>query len=373
MRKTAILDGMGWPRLASLALTLVAIGAACSSGEEDGRQLGVGQGTGSTSSGNGGSGLPGSGGTGPILPGSGGQTGTGGDRPQECDAAGNCVCIGVAVFGQQGEFGAVPGMDGVSAIQQWLNDNSTAEAALFREKPAITAEFLAPYHVIILEDPRAVKKGALWQYTAEDIAAIETWVRTAPEGQARGIISLTGYSNDTNEVNPTNQLLAFSGMQYVGASDTLATNPETQCAYCLGNSVPEREWNALHPIAANLTAVGAFHGRSISVTGAGVETVTTSGTTVLGAAAQVDLGRVFMFHDEWVTYNSQWNGEGLPQGSDCRHVADGGDIPDSDLNHQCLDIHPSTTYQTSTFWYNALRWAAGDPACLKIEDPTIIK
>ena len=32
------------------------------------------------------------------------------------------------------------------------------------------------------------------------------------------------------------------------------------------------------------------------------------------AATGVDAGRVFVFHDEWITYNSQWTGAGLVTG-----------------------------------------------------------
>ncbi len=367
MKKTPILDGMGWPRFASVVVTALALGVACSGEEGTGRQIDGNRPPGGSGSGSGsgtGGAILGSGGGGVILPGT-GSTGSGGSATREpkCDEAGKCSCINIAVFGQQGAFGAVPGMDGVSAIQQWLNENSSAAAALFREKPAITAEFLSQYDVIILEDPRSVKDGPKWQYSAEEIAAVETWIRTAPDGLARGIISLSGYSADAAEVDPTNALLAFSGMQYVAGSDTLGSSTDT-CAYCLGNSVPQREWNAAHPISANISAVGAFHGRSVTVSGA-AETVSTQGTTILAAAAQVDLGRVFMFHDEWVTYNSQWNGQGLTNNCLTEY--------ETDPNHACRQVHPSTTYQTSTFWYNALKWVSGDPQCFDITDPTIIK
>ena len=228
---------------------------------------------------------------------------------------------------------------------------------LFHEKPAITADFLAQFDVIILEDPRAVKDGPKWAYTADEIAAVEAWVRGGPHG----IIALTGYSADAGEIDPTNQLLAFSGLQYT-TTDTLGTNPDTTCGYCLGNSVPEKEWNAAHLISKNITAVGAFHGRAITVNNPAAETVTTTGTTILGASVQVDQGRVFMFHDEWVTYTSQWDGTGLTD--DCRTL---------DANHTCKNVHPSLTYQTSTFWYNALRWVSGEPQCFDINDETIIK
>lgn len=358
MKMTSMLGWTSWSRALALSTVVTTCVMACGPEATDDRK--IGQGSGSTGNGNtgNGSGSVGNTGTGSITigPDSGGN-GTGG-REAKCDAMGNCTCINVAVFGQQGNFGAVPGMDGTSAIQAWLNTNSSAEVALFRDKPAINADFLAQFDVIILEDPRAVKDGPKWSYGPDEIAAVEAWLR----GGAKGIIALSGYSADAAEVDPTNALLAFSGLQYVAGSDTLGS-ASGQCAYCLGNSVSETEWNTAHPIAANITAVGAFHGRSVTVNNAAAVTVSTAGSTVLGATVQVDQGRVFMFHDEWVTYTSQWNGAGLQD--DCRTIGD--------PNHSCLNVHPSTTYQTSTFWYNALRWVSGEPQCFDIMDDSIIK
>ncbi len=356
MKMTSMLGRKDFSRAFALSTIVATFAIACGGGEDEKRTLDNGggstTGTGSVS----GTGSLGTGTGSVLLPGSGGGDGSGG-REAVCDAMGNCTCINVAVFGQQGNYGAVPGMDGTSAIQAWLNENSSADVQLFHDKPAINAEFLAQFDVIILEDPRATKDGPKWVYGADEIAAVEAWVRGGP----RGIIALSGYSADQGEVDPTNQLLAFTGMQYVGSSDTLGS-ASGSCAYCLGNSVSETGWNTAHPIAKNITAVGAFHGRSINITGQGVETISTDGATVLGAVAQVDQGRVFMFHDEWVTYTSQWDGTGLQ--NDCRAL---------DANHMCLNVHPSTTYQTSTFWYNSLRWVSGEPQCFDINDETIIK
>jgi hypothetical protein len=174
------------------------------------------------------------------------------------------------------------------------------------------------------------------------------------------VISLNGYSANGNEMNNVNALLAFAGLGYVPSSDTVGEGYNT-CQYCYGSSAPMGGWVATHPIAANIKDVGAFHGRSITV-GAGTEIVAETTEGVLGATAAVDSGRVFMFHDEWVTYNSQWTGAGVP--TSCAY---------GDPNNNCNDKGPAQDYSSAQFWYNAILWASGNPTCFDITDPTIVK
>jgi hypothetical protein len=176
------------------------------------------------------------------------------------------------------------------------------------------------------------------------------------------VIALTGYGGLPEEATPTNQLLAFSGLQYsglTGPGDTM--NPGTcpdECCYCYGNSIPSTGWDASHPISASMTSVGAFYGRSITAP-ANAAIVAQAGGTVLGATVEVDMGRVFMFHDEWVTYNSQWTGASLTD--DCRT---------EDPTWTCYNRHPLNDYQVPQFWYNALRWVS-NRECFDSDDPLV--
>jgi hypothetical protein len=112
-------------------------------------------------------------------------------------------------------------------------------------------------------------------------------------------------------------------------------------------------------VSANLNAVGAYHGRSISP-GPDGQVVGSHQGMVFGATVQVGQGRVFMFADEWVSYTSQWTGQGVQ--SDCN----------VDPNHSCYGTSAATSYQVPQFWYNAILWASGDRPCFHIEEPTII-
>lgn len=289
----------------------------------------------------------------------GGMNGTGGNGvAPECTTDENgmevCVCIKIATWGALGTFGAVPGMDGQDAIGAWLNENSTGDAEYFAAKPPITAESLAAYNVIIIQDVSA------WAaFTADEKAAFEAWIKGGG-----GVITLNGYSANGNEMINVNDLLGFTGISYVASSDT--SNEAVReallgdCDYCYGSSVPQAGWET-HPLTENMKKVGAFYGRSITPGTATV--VATEGENVVGAAAQLESGRVFVFHDEWVTYNSQWTGDGLPK--DCR---------DSTLHPMvCALEHPLEQYSLPQFWFNSLKWLSGDKACFDITDPTIVK
>lgn len=272
----------------------------------------------------------------------------------ECTVDGVCVCIKLASWGALGAYGAEGGTgEGQDAIVAWLNENSTGDADYFLAKPALTAEALGVYDVILIQDI------SMWTaFTPDEKATFEAWVRAGG-----GVITLNGYSANNNEMANVNDLLGFTGLSYVPASDTAnETQRATKlgvCEDCYGASVPQEGWTT-HPIGLNMKQVGAFHGRAVM---GGTPVAAEFGST-LGATAEVDLGHVFMFHDEWVTYNSQWTGAGLP--TDCSD-------PQYSANGQCLTEHPLEQYTIPQFWYNSILWTSGAPECFVIDDDTIIR
>src|SRR5690606_1023597 len=145
------------------------------------------------------------------------NNGAGGTAPRDprCDDQGNCYCINIGMIGRNGTFGAVPGQDSNSALVAWLNENSSAAAQAHLTKPTLTAEFLANYDVLILQaletSNGAEVAGTQWQFSTEEIAAFEAWVRAGG-----GVIALMGYGAFPEEAAPSNALLAFSGVQYSG-------------------------------------------------------------------------------------------------------------------------------------------------------------
>ena len=313
-----------------------AAGNSDSLGDDDG--AGATGGSGGTGSGSGGStGVPiGTGGTGIAPP---------------PDAGGGAECVRLGMLGRLPSYGAVPGMDNTAALQQWLNARSSAVVTTFTTDTELTDAFLADFDVLILQALEEREGGPYWNITPDEVAAFERWVRAGG-----GVVTLTGYGANSAEVNPTNQLLAFTGMSYA-TDDILGQCPDNDCC-CASNSVPLTGWSATHPIAANMTAVGAFHGRSVS---AGGGEVVASGATTYGATKTFDAGHVFVFADEWVTYTSQWDGTGAMT---CA----------TDPGHNlCVGRTADVYYQVPQFWYNALLWASGNVGCFDISDPTIVR
>jgi hypothetical protein len=252
---SSLFTSSAWRRIAlgvTLAAGSVAMSAACSA---------TGDGTPSIDDGgSNGSGATGSGGTGgSINPGSGGSINPGSGGSINVPDAGNGMCIRIGLLGRRPSYGAMPGADNTDALQSWLNahvKSGTTVTVVTTDTP-ITAEFLGGFEVVILQALEQQEGGPYWTFDQAELAAFETWVRAGG-----GVITLTGYGAQAAEVNPTNQLLAFSGMAY-NTDDVMGTCPDN-CCYCAGSSIPLGGWHAEHPIAANVTSVGVFHGRTVS-------------------------------------------------------------------------------------------------------------
>jgi len=295
-----------------------------------------------------------------------------GGRPPRCDDAGKCTCINIAEFGNTGQYGAVQGQDKSTAFQLWLNSMSTAHVDVFTQRIPITVDLLSNYDVIILQslsnNPSSTQQSDYWSYAPEEIATVQDWVQT----KGGAIIALTGYFSDNSfEIGPTNQLISFSGITY-NADDIIlqpdcplnpASNNQQTC-YCWGNSIPITAWNPSDPISKNVPAVGAFRGRSINAPSDASIVATfneTSGplaghTYNVGVSVQKGNGRVFAYGDEWITYNSQWDGSTLTM------PATSYDNP----YDPCYNQRPTQVFNIPQLWYNALKWCAPLVSCLTI-------
>lgn len=317
--------------LGALALALALGGTAACSASGNGSGLGSGSDTGGGATG----------GTSSIgvVPGSGGSIG-----------GGNPDCVRIGMLGRPPSYGAMQGgADGTDALRAWLNAHVKAGTTVdvVTDDTPITRDFLDKYDVLILQALEAREGGPYWSFSADERAAFEAWVRAGG-----GVVALTGYGGQSAEVGPTNELVAFTGMSF-HTDDVFTTCPDN-CCYCAGSSIPVYGWNPAHPIAQNVTTVGAFHGRSIEPGGGAL--VASEGALVYGATKEFDAGRVFLFFDEWVTYSSQWT----------EATGAGGFTPDascSDPNNVCYGRTPAAGYQVAQFWYNTLKWASGDEAC----------
>lgn len=248
-------------------------------------------------------------------------------------------CLTFMSWGAVALQGAVPGESGMDAIVSWLNDKSSARGEHFSEKPEITPEFLGPYDVVLLQNLGG------WDISDDEIEVFQEWIRAGG-----GVMSLSGYEGDAAQVTVTNRLLSFTGMNYSSLSDVGDTSMTLGvCGYCLGSTNPQEGWNPEHPISEGILAVGAFAGRSIQGDG---EIVAQEEGKILGMTEQVDAGRVFLFHDDWISYEGAWSQGASSQCSQ---------------NTECSDVSPQDAYQVARLWSNAFNWLATGRECFHVE------
>jgi hypothetical protein len=279
------------------------------------------------------------------------------DARAACSDGGDCVCaaLSVAVLGKPGVWGD----SSDTAFRNWLNSNSagTAKVDNYPDKPDLTADFLAGYNVIILAslgDHSA--NGPWWTFSSSEIAAFQTWIENGG-----GVISLSGYSSDGNEINAKNSLLAFSGISYKQENISPACIAEdaqhNKMCYRCSNPYQFNEWNRTDDVVANLsmgvTMIGIDGAHPITAPAdAHVAAMTTTATTVnnwlVGKVA--GKGRVLVYADEWITYTNQWSGQS------------------NSSDPSCKGLSPQDLYQTSQFWYNMIRWTQPNADCFVIVD-----
>jgi hypothetical protein len=280
-------------------------------------------------------------------------SGDGSGRPQRCDEAGKCSCFNIASIGHPGCTGceaATGGGDTTTSFVDYLNAHSSATVDLYATKPTISAAFLANYDVLILQGlfdscgtVGQVGGNNFWSFGSDEIGALKTWVENGG-----GIITLTGFVADSNEVNPMNAILSAvtnNELSYGTADICNQTG-----VYCQGESTSLGGWTN-NAIGMSVNDVGCFHGRPVNVSGSGA-TVDNHDvdfpSDVACAHTQVGKGHVVVYEDEWITYTSQWPGGSA--GPNCEKG--------------CIaDAEPGAVYQVPQFWQNIINYAASATMC----------
>jgi len=344
-----------------------------------------------TSSGSGSGGVAGSSGT-ESLGGSSGSGSIGGAlsgstsgmdgaaRPPRCDASGqNCSCFNVASLGYGGHTGSQLGMGGTDNTEAFVNYLNAQSSALFAQvgcgtdigctspdKPNFAdASFLPNYDVLIFQwmagslTPVMSSAGTTegyqganyWSFSQAELDALKAWVMAGG-----GVIILSGYDYSSNELMPTNQVLtALTDLSYT-ATDTYGMTETGNAEYCLGDSDPVTGWAAApDKLGANITAVGAFHGRTIQVPTGSTAVVDCQDNTYGVCAVHEDVGNghVYVYTDEWVTYTSQWN----PPTQPATYCSLDGSTANGDFPAV------EAAYQVPQFWANAISYAAQATMC----------
>jgi hypothetical protein len=206
---------------------------------------------------------------------------------------GVCDCLLIATLGVKGTSGQG------DVFAAWLTARSDTGATDLADQ-TLTPELLDKYEVIVAQD---VHKNHA--YSDAEASALSDWVN-----KGGGFMTLIGYSS-SGEAHNVNKLLASFGMSYT----------DQQILQKKGSStIPITMWSP-HPIDVGVTQVGVDNGYPVQGLGT---TIATGGGFDVAKVQEVGKGHVFLWGDEWITYNSEWN-----------------DHPD---------------YQVQLMWLNTIKW-----------------
>jgi hypothetical protein len=182
----------------------------------------------------------------------------------------------------------------------------------------LTPELLAPFQVIVtLHAATSAVMGrgrtvpGLHAFSDTEVAAFQAWVQAGG-----GVMTTIGYTSDeAAEVVNVNRLLAPLGMGY------------STTRLGLGGFV--NSWDA-HPVTAGVQNIFTDNGVEPEGT-AGMTLARGTNDQVALQVAQANTGRVVVWGDEWITYDSEWE----------------------DVREQ----------QVETFWLNILKWLSPPNEC----------
>jgi len=265
-------------------------------------------------------------------------TGSGG-TPEVCDGVDNdgngiaddvdaggdgvCDCLNIATLGQIG-----PWSDGGNIFESWLNARSPLGATDLDDE-VITAELLAPVNVLVVlhVDTTSISNGdrmaaAHHAFSDTEAAAFGAWVQGGG-----GVMTTIGYTGDeAAEVVNVNRLLASVGMGYSATNLDLTGHVQ--------------EWDE-HPVTLGVSNI--FTDNGVEPAGTAAATVARGQQDAQPAmqVAEAGSGRVVVWGDEWITYDSEW----------------------ADVEEQQVEL----------LWLNILKWLSPPTICQVPIPPEIIK
>jgi hypothetical protein len=224
---------------------------------------------------------------------------------------GVCDCLNIATIGHIG-----PWSNGGDIFKSWLDSRSPIGAVALADDE-ITAESLKKFQIVVVlhaatseVSSNGVVAPAHHAFSDAEASAFEGWVKAGG-----GVMTTIGYTgNEADEVVNVNKLLSNLGMGYSASKLDLSGNVQT--------------WET-HPLSDGISNI---------FTDNGVEPDTMNGMTVAHGGDKVALqvlqagdGRIAIWGDEWVTYDSEW-----------------ADVEGQQVEH---------------FWLNLLKWLSPPTQC----------
>jgi hypothetical protein len=219
---------------------------------------------------------------------------------------GVCDCLLIATLGVKGTSGQG------DVFAAWLSARSNTGAADLADQ-VLTPELLAKYEVIVAQNVNDNH-----QYSDAEVSALADWVN-----KGGGFMTLIGYSS-AGEAHNVNRLLAPFTMSYTDQQILRKQGTST---------IPITMWTP-HPIDTGVAAVGVDNGYPVQGMGT---TIATGGGFDVAKVQEVGKGHVFLWGDEWITYNSEWQN------------------------------HPD--YQVQLLWLNSIKWLTVAGQCQVVIPP----
>jgi hypothetical protein len=176
-----------------------------------------------------------------------------------------------------------PGSNPGANFAQWINERGPVvdRYAVGPDAQGFTLTTLSTYQVLLLD--RLAQEATVGILPSE----LMTWV----EGGGR-VIALSGYDDYPEAVAVQNQLLAPLSLGFVSESPVWG---------------PVSEF-AAHPITQGLATLTFVGGRQVNhaATDTAIMWIGNDISLPVGVVATRGTGRLFLFGDEWVTYDSEW-------------------------------------------------------------------
>jgi uncharacterized membrane protein len=235
---------------------------------------------------------------------------------------GVCDCLNIATVGEIG-----PWSNGGDVFTSWLNARSPKGATALDDE-VLTPDLLAPYEVLVVlhADTTDVSKNGVTAhahhaFSDDEVTAFDDWVK-----HGGGAMTTIGYAaTEATEVKNVNRLLSPLGMAY--------SDSKVELDGFITNWVD-------HPVTSGISSINTENG---------VEPAGPSGTTLAKdsngrVALQVTEngdGRVVVWGDEWITYDSEW----------------------ADVKGQQVEL----------FWLNILKWLSPPKTCQVPIPPGVVR
>lgn len=202
---------------------------------------------------------------------------------------GICDCLRIGTLGSIG-----PWSDGGNIFREWLEERSSTPA-LEVGHARLTQEILDQLDVLVVLrvdesplDANGISDPAHPSFSDEEVAAFDAWLRAGG-----GALTTLGYTgNETAEMVNVNRLLSLSSPGY--SEDVNLDGFIT-------------DW-ADHPISEGVSNINNTNGVVADDSSGTVVARDANGKPAL-VVHEVEAGRVIVWGDEWITYDSEWQAD----------------------------------------------------------------